>query len=162
MKKETKNILTREWVANELLAVNKEHLFTMYTFGSFCFIFFSLLTALAISTTLSLPYKIAGGIVFGSIPLLLILDLIHLLVQRMLITHGDFEITTEALLYKSKNPWARRHEYDDVLHFRNFRKFGVHITSYTLATPGDTYYVVHYKNSNRILKIYPTKAYELK
>ena len=51
-------------------------------------------------------------------------------------------------------------EDGNTLHFDNFKEYEVSKTEYALASAKQEYYIVHYRNSKRIRKIFATERYE--
>jgi hypothetical protein len=84
----------------------------------------------------------------------------HYLLSRIRILRGDFEITTKAVM--RKNEVYREYNYDKTLYFKDFWRYPLRDSSYEIASIGDPYYIIHFKNSKFIQMVYPLKAYELK
>ncbi len=167
MAKPTKNILTRDYIANDLRKRNARDckgllppLYVMsvvlYLFTLFCFLF----AYLPVLETLLIPLAFAAPFLTVAIIFSVIFSK-----ERKRILRGEFEIVTRPLQYKEERAvhGYKRYDYLEVLVFRDFKAFPVEEhTSYELASYGDVYYIVHYKNSKHIRLAYSTKMYEYK
>lgn len=167
MAKPTKNILTRDYIANELRKKNARDckgllppLYilsgALYLFLLFCFLF----AYLSVLETLLIPLAFAAPFLTVAI-----IYSVKFSKERKRILCGEFEIVTRPLQYKEERAvhGYRRYDYMEVLVFRDFKAFPVEEhTAYELATNGDEYYIVYYKNSKHIRLAYSTKMYEYK
>jgi hypothetical protein len=167
LEKQTKNIISRKQIANDLI----RELSDAFLIGAITVVLSLLIFIPLIVTGLSGDSSLFNNafldititiVVLVPIPGIVIACFIYLCIARLRLIRGNFLITEETLLYKDHNPGRTRWEPDNVLYFNNFKRYGVEKNPYLLATSGDKYYLVHFKNSRRILRAYPTKAYELK
>jgi len=166
MNKQTKNIITREWVEKELRFYNSADL--KYALVLVCVMssIFLPIAALAAGELLNdkdlTLAKIILSLIIGTIVsapswgtfwmLLLTLK------ERKKLNRGDFEVVVRELSYKTEQT-VNRH-IEEYLHFHDFRKISVSHTAYQLAEPNDRYYIVHYKGTPQIKLLYSTKQYE--
>ena len=82
--------------------------------------------------------------------------------------NGDIEIVTRPLLYKSQKEvriycnkrtrWQTR----SLFHFEGFDEFWASPEMYQNFTWGDEFYIVYYKGSKKVEKVFPLKMYEYK
>ena len=167
MEKQTKNIITREWVEKELRFYNTATIrASLIFFGIFTIIFLPIAIAVihVISTTFdNVVLKIVLSIIMGGIasaPIWLFFLLsAEAFRERKLLDGGAFDIVTCEVSRKSEE-LVHRH-MEEYLHFRGFNKTSVGHTIFQLASTGDTFYIVHYKNKKDIELLYSTKMYKL-
>ncbi|MBE6577960.1 MAG: hypothetical protein E7653_07500 [Ruminococcaceae bacterium] len=166
MEKQTKNIITREWVEKELRFYNKADIrSTLFLMGVF-FVLFIPLAAVAVSGVVQLVEKVWLEIVlsvlfagFMYIPVWAhLFVLTKFLRERKLLLCGDFDIVTRAVSYKSEK--LTRRNTEELLHFSGFKEISVGHTEYQLASQGDEFYIVHYKGSDAVKLLYSSKMYE--
>lgn len=167
MEKQTKNVISRREIASELIREINEAIFLGAVIGAVALLIIIPLIVTGLSSNYILFNNVFWDrviiiLVFVPIPSIVIAYFIYLCIARLRLIRGNFLITTETLLYKDHNPGRRRGDPHNVLYFNNFKRYGVEKNPYLLATSGDKYYLVHFKNSRRILRAYPTKTYELK
>ena len=167
MEKQTKNIISRREIAAELIRENNEHLLLGSVIGIVALLIFIPLLIGGLSRNVYLFNNVFLDrmiiiVVFVPITVTVIAPFVYLCIARFRLSRGEFMITEETLLYKDHNPGRSRWEPDNVLYFNNFKRYGVEKNPYLRATSGDKYYLVHFKNSKRILRAYPAKAYEIK
>ena len=162
MEKQTKNIITRQWVKKELLFYNTatlKHTAVGLAVIILIFGFISLLLS---------AFSRKGGIVvglFGGIPLIAILIVqIRLFKERKQLQNGAFEIVTRPLLYKDEKMVGsgRNRRLQEMLHFEGFDEVWANHTEYQLSSMNDEFYIVHYKDSKKAEMVFPLKMYEYK
>ena len=166
--KQTKNIITRDWVVKELQFYNTADirsillllipitaLFLPATVGAVN----AILTSVKIVWLSAVLGILVGGLMSSPIWLLLF-SLKKSLAEKKMLNHGDFEIVTREMMYKSEELVRRR--IVENLHFKDFNKISVGHTAYQLAAAGDEYYIVHYKGSKTVKLFYSTKMYDYK
>lgn len=167
MEKQTKNIITREWVEKELRFYNTADirstlvlcgalslLFVLLTVG-LVWGFFALFKNIWLKILLSV---LMGGLTSAPVWINL-LSLIVSLKERKLLNCGEFDIVTRDVSYKSEK-MVYRH-IQEYLHFSDFKEFSVGHTTFQLASAGDTFYIVHYNAKKDIKLLYSAKMYEL-
>ena len=171
MEKQTKNIITREWVEKELRFYNRAGirsnlrllliLSPIFLPITVCFIIqyvklfdFSGIFALI---GILIAFWLSIGI---WMPLCLLIG--HLFEKRLL-DRGNFEITESWLSEKAERRVIREFDRrtERQLSFPGFKwvKASSHVI-YELATPGDKYYLIHYKNKKKVKFCYPAEMYE--
>ncbi len=162
VEKQTKNIITREWVGKELLFYNTASIkHTAVCLAAVILLFgvFSLLTS-------AFSYEMAiVSCLVGCIPMIVILVLlIRLLKERKQLKNGGFEIVICPLLYKEEKlvRSGRSHRMQEMFHFEGFNEVWANHTEYQLASMDDEFYIVHYKGSKEARMVYPLKMYEYK
>ena len=168
MEKQTKSRITREEVAKELRACNA----TSRRSG---LILCGAGSLLCIPLTVGLVYgiwsweqsvwlKILWTVLIGgmtSAPVWVgVISLREDFAERKWLQNGEFVIVTRTLSYKSEK-YINRH-IEEYLHFADFREISVEHTLFQLASNGDEFYLVHYKNQKKIQWLYPAKMYEYK
>lgn len=168
MEKQTKNIITRDFIEKELRSHNKADIrstlvlcgamsliFLPLTVGIVCGIL-SLLQAAWLEILLSVLIT-----VFTSAPVwIYLLSLRIRLKERKFLQNGDFDIVTCKVQYKEINTVNRRTV--KYLHFVGFKKIAVTNVNYDLTSHGDEFYIVYYKGLTDIKLFYSLKMYELK
>lgn len=159
MKKPTRFILTEELIEKDLRShlkrVINDHVF-MCIFALIPILLASLGLRFIISEVL--PIQALIFIIIAYIPLPLCLSgLIYHLAERKKLLRGEYEISLRPL--QDKKVYGSHGRF---LYFDGFRRKEVEYPQFEHATPGDTYYIVHCKNSKCVRLIYPTNAYELK
>lgn len=166
MKKQTKNIITHDWIEKELQFYNTADIrSTLVISGSLSLICIPL-TALCVWGILSvlnnLLLKIILAITVGAIlsaPVWVnLLPLKRFLSERKLLKNGDFDIKTLKVLYKTEKIVQRHTER--FLHFEDLKPIMVDYTTYQLADEGDEFYIVYYRTKNNIQLLYSAKMYE--
>ena len=168
MKKQTKNVITRDSVEKELRFNNKagfRYTLTMcaawslfcvpLTVGVVCNICGSI-EAIWLKVILSV---FVGALTSAPIWALL-LSLKNTLREKKLLKAGDFCISVREVQYKEEKLVNRR--VVRVLHFADFGDISTGGTIFELASAGDEFYIIHYKNSKSVQMFYPLRAYELK
>lgn len=127
----------------------------IFLFLLFCFLF----AYLSVLKTILIPFAFAAPFFTVAITFS-----VKNAKDRKRISCGDFEISTRPLQYKEERAvhGYKRYDYQEVLVFRDFKAFPVEHTAYELASYGDVYYIVHFKNRKSIELAYSTKMYEYK
>lgn len=156
MKTPTKNIISRDDIIKELLKRNKRDITDILIVIGISMIIDVILILALISTDFP-PFYSVFSFLFISAPFVLLGDCLW---KRRRILRGDFEITTKAVM--RKNDVYREYNYDKTLYFKGFWRYPLHDSGYEIASIGDPYYIIHFKNSKFIQMVYPLKAYEIK
>ena len=168
MAKQTKNIITLEWVAEELRFQNqaaiKSALVLIGAFALFClpitagivYGICNVIEGLAIKTVLSVT---VGAILCAPV-FAMASALRGAIAEKGMIDRGEFEIVTRDVLYKEERVVQRHTE--KYLCFGDLDDVLVGETVYALADKGDNFYIVHYKSSARIDLLYSAKTHQLK
>ena len=166
MKKQTQNIITREWIEKELRFYNTADIKSSL-------VLCSVSTVIFLPITIALIHGIAESFdnVLVKIVLLILIGCItsspiwrsflltrNALCERKMLARGDFDIVTRDVSYKSEE-MVHRH-MEEYLHFCEFNKISVGHTIFQLASAGDTVYIVHYKAKKDIKLLYSAKMYE--
>ena len=168
--KQTKNIITREWVEKEMRSFNstniRHHLIlsVMYT------LIFIPITALSIFLICEIidpgfwkiPCAILVAVFFSSPSWGLIWTLFQDLLDRKRLANGLLEITTAPLHHKrEKAVWRRwQSRVEEFLCFKGFDAYRADHTNYQLATEKDLFYLVHFRGKKEIKLLYSAKMYE--
>lgn len=166
MEKQTKNIITREWIEKELRFYNTADIrSTLVVCGALSLIFVPLtfgavygIFLLSVNILLKLLFSLLTGAITSAPIWMNLLTLRGAFAERKMLQHGDFDIVTREVLYKSEKPY-RRH-IEEFLHFAGFKGIMVGHTTFQLASKGDEFYIVHYKTKNAISLLYSVKLYE--
>lgn len=167
MEKQTKNIITREWIEKELRFYNTADIKSRLVLCSvFTVIFLPITIALVYGITKSFNIVLAeivlsifiGGITSSPIWGFFLL-IRNALCERKMLARGEFDIVTCDVSYKSQE-MVHRH-MEEYLHFCGFNKISVGHTTFQLASAGDTFYIVHYKGKKDIKLFYSAKMYAL-
>ncbi len=166
MEKQTKNVITREYIEKELRFYNTADirstlvlcgalslLFMPLTVGVVCG-FFALLKNIWLKILLSV---LVGGLTSAPIWINL-LSLKTSLTERKLLQNGDFDITVCEVQYKDEKPVQRHTE--KFLHFVGFKEVSVGNVNYDFVSPGDEFYLVHYKGHTTIKLLYSLIMYD--
>ena len=168
MTKQTKNVITRELVTDELRLRNKAAIKSAMTlvgaFALFClpitagivYGICNVIEGLAIKTVLSVT---VGAILCAPV-FAMASALCGAIAEKGMIDRGEFEIVTRDVLYKEEKV-VRRHT-EKYLCFGDLDDVLVGETVYALAEKGDNFYIVHYKNCTHVNLLYSTKTHELK
>ena len=169
MKKQTKNIITREWVEKELRFYNSADL--KVGIGIFAIAFFTCVPFsaffiwLIVGSTDNLIFKIAGSVILGGmfiVPVIVAaLAIPRAISERRKLIRGEFDIVAAEMSCKTEK--AGRRQIYLFLHFPGFREKQVDKTTYFHAEIGDEFYIVHYRTekSNKTIKLlYSAKMYE--
>ena len=167
MEKQTKNIITREWVEKELRFYNTADIRSRLVLCSvFTVILLPITIALIWGVVESFDHvlvEIFLSIFMGCItssPILHFSLLIReALCEKKMLDRGEFDIVTRDVSYKSEE-MVHRH-IEEFLYFCEFDKISVGHTTFQLASVGDEFYIVHYKGKKDIKLFYSAKMYEL-
>ena len=168
MDKQTKNVITREFIEKELRFYNTADIrstlvlcgalslfFVPLTIGVICG-FFALFKNIWLKILLSV---LIGGLTSAPVWINL-LSLKTSLTERKLLQNGDFDIAVCEVQYKDEKPVHRHTE--KFLHFNGFKEVSVGNVNYDFVSQGDEFYIVHYKDLTDIKLIYSLKMYALK
>ena len=166
MEKQTKNLITRAFVEEELRFNNTatiRYALVICAVSLPLFVPIAILVAGASASYIAHPIlrvflsvTLGGFIGVGAwIPLIVLL--ISLLKYRRT-KKGAFSIVTCTLNHKRER-MVHRH-VEEVLGFDGFKEIAVGHTQFQLATPGDVFYVVHYHGKRSIELCYSSKMYE--
>ena len=170
MERQTKNIITRAWVENELWFYNTADI------KSITVTFLSLTVALGLPIYLLMLLawivldafwmKITLLCVFGGpaafLLLFLIYELIRKLVDRHALKKGRFDIVVRTVRYKREKHILRRGSYRMayMLAFEEFGEIEVESTEYHLTEAGDQFYMaVYYAPRARVRLWYPCRTH---
>lgn len=167
MEKQTKNVITREFIEKELRFYNTAHIRSTLVLCAGLSLLFVPLTVLAVcvvcgaftAVLLEIIISVLLGAVLSAPVWINLLCLIPKLKERKLLQNGDFVIAVCEMSYKEKKT-VRRHT-ENVLHFVGFEGASVASTTFDLASQGDEFYVVHYKGLTGIELLYSLNLYEL-
>ncbi len=165
MKKQTKNIITRQYIQNELRKQIKDGTYAVLAMWGIVILFILFISFIMLLDTPSLRESLLMVFVFVPLIILCLIPSLTFLIERKKILAGKFEIAKIPLSYKEERAVShgyRRIHLEEVLVFRDFKPFPVGHTAYELAANGDEYYIVYYKDKKHIRLVYPTKAYEYK
>ena len=172
MEKQTKNIITRAWIASELYANYRSYIrFHLVLCGLILLFCFPLVISL-ILLVCQRPYSALTKILFSAfwgvslslLTLFVLLSLRDRYKTKKMLQRDEFDVVTREVLYKSTE--YRRsgggHTEKMLLHFSGFRKASVDKTCFELTSQGDAFYIVHYKGKDIVELLYPHKMYEYK
>ena len=167
MEKQTKNVITREFIEKELRFYNTAYIRSTLVLCAGLSLLFVPLTVLAVcgvcvaftAVLLEIIISVLLGSVLSAPVWINLLCLIPKLKERKLLQNGDFVIAVCEMSYKEKKT-VRRHT-ENVLHFVGFDGASVASTTFDLASQGDEFYVVHYKGLTGIELLYSLNLYEL-
>lgn len=168
MNKQTKNIITREWVKGELRFQNNAAIKSALTLVG-AFALFGLPITVGIvygicnvieNSAVKILLSVSVGAILCAPMLAMISALRGAIVEKGMIDRSEFEIVTRDVLYKEERVVQRHTE--KYLCFGDLDDVSVDQTVYDLADKGDSFYIVHYKNSARISLLYSAKTHELK
>ena len=166
--KQTKNTITREWVEKELWFYNNADIKSSLVSGGLISLLFLPITVLLIygicKTIDHIFFKIIIVLIVGffvSLPITIkLFVLMSAIGERRLLKRGEFDIVTRDVRYKCDRLVGRViYEY---LCFDDFGEVAVDKTVYNLASQGDMFYIVHYKNRKSSKLLYSSKTHEYK
>ena len=168
MQKQTKNVITREFIEKELRFYNTADIrstlvlcgalsliFVPFTVG-IVYGFFTLLK----TTWLKILFSVLLGALTSAPVWLNLLSLIINLKKRKLLRNGDFDIAVCEVQYKDEK-LVQRHT-EKFLHFVGFKEKSVGNVDYDLSSQGDEFYIIYYKGLTDIEFIYSLKMYEFR
>ena len=171
--KETKNIITPQWLEGELRFYNKADFracLLLCIIG--CLIMIPVTAVIVVFGINTIENTIMKTLVLIIlIPLLLApvffltKGVVATLIERKKLNKGEYYIVLRELQYKkAKTVYrGRRHRIEECLYFRGFEEREVSHTIYQLAANGDKFYLVYYKQRKEkkdIRFLYPEKMYE--
>lgn len=168
MEKQTKNIITRKQIEKDLLFSNTASI----KHTAVCLAAVAL--ALGVVSAIFLSFLPTGflwldiiiwvffiGIV-GAPVWAISAMLIKALIERKHLKKGDLQIVVRPLLYKEEKLVRGSDNFEKVFHFKDFEEVLADSTHYQLSTPGDLFYIVHYRGSRDAKSVLPSKLYEYK
>jgi len=172
MKKQTKNIITRQGIEKKLYSDNQASLKHTALF------FFVMLVVCGVASTI---FIVAGfevenlvidiiSVIFAAmvtVPAWVMLaGFVKDLIERKHLKNGDVEIVTLPLLYETEETRYTRRTRTEYKQYKfHFAGFDAHLVSSEQSerfTMGDEFYIVYYKGSKKIKMAYPLKMYEYK
>ena len=162
MGKQTKNIITREKIENDLLFSNTATLkYTAVCFAALMLAFGGIgLFMLALSYGAAIfTFAIAGIIIC-----VFAVMFARIFIERRHLKNGDVEIVIRHLLYKDERlvRVGKSSRMQEMFHFEGFDEVWANHTEYQLATMDDEFYIVYYKGSKTVKMLFPLKMYEYK
>lgn len=168
MEKQTKNVLNREFIENELRFKNSATLrFSLVLCGVLSLVFIPLtivvlygILSVINNIWLKMLLAIPSGGVFIAPVCLAVAAVREAMKERKLLARGDFDIVTRDVQYKDER-MVHRH-MEKFLHFSGFDEVNVGSTVFDLASNGDEFYIVHYKGGATVRLLYSFKMYEFK
>lgn len=168
MEKQTKNVITRDFVAKELKFFNTADIRSILVLcGGLSLVFLPLTFGLVYgilclfeALLLKIILSFVVGVIISAPVWINLLTLPKILAERALLLKGDFEITVKTVLYKNEKI-VRRHT-EGFLHFEGFKECSVGNTTFQLTSEDDEFYIVHYRSRDSIKLLYFTKIYEYK
>ena len=173
MEKQTKNILTKKIIADELRFIldanRRAGIRLLICVSPICIAFALLMLWVSVNAFNSLAPKIILGIIFISAPLLPVLLFIYMIYDGIrstkLVDNGRYTIITKELSYKTEEYRSRGRGGDHfarLLHFPDFAPIEVSNTTYQLASNDDVFYFVMFNNERQPRLFYNSKMYEFK
>ena len=168
MEKQTKNVITREFIEKELRFYNTADIrSTLVLCGALSLLFVPLTIGIVYgffvlfkTVWLKILFSILVGALTSAPVWINLLSLKTSLTERKLLQNGDFDITVCDVQYKDEKPVQRHTE--KFLHFVGFKEISVGNVNYDLTAQGDEFYIIHYKGLTDIKLIYSLKMYVLK
>ena len=165
MPKQTKNIITRKSIEDDLMFYTTANIRSTLVWGGAINLLGIPIIALLADFLRPTDGHPLSFICYGFILLLFISLLLSTFIQipialkeKKLIRSGEVEIVILPLLYKQEKVYRRHTE--KLLYFENFKGEMVGNTEYDLALAKQEYYIVHYRNSKNIKMIFSTERYE--
>ncbi len=166
MEKQTKNIITREWIENELRFYNSADIRSMLVLCGVMSLVFLPLTAASVCGLIvwleNIWLKVFSSFLIGvllSAPVWgNLFSLRIILNERKLLLRGDFEIVTRKVQYKIEK--AVHSHTECFLHFSDFREASCIQTTFQLTSQGDEFYLVHYTGQDSVKLMFPARTYE--
>lgn len=174
MEKQTKNIITREEIEKKLCDDNRASLkvstlgFLATALGGVLWVVF-FIPSFFEAPNFGFCVLFFLFAIVGTVPAWALLpNFVKDLKEYRHLKNGDVEIVTRSLLYKSQKEvriycnkrtrWQTR----GLFHFEGFDEFWASPEMYQNFTWGDEFYIVYYKGSKKIEKVFPLKMYEYK
>ncbi len=168
MSQGSRNVITRKQIEDELYFYNTADIkatvvlclclalfFGPLTFGTLYFIITET-TDIALRIALSIPL----GILFSAPIWGNLIKLAKHFAKRSLLKKGEFDIVI--LPVSDKYESTRHRNTVRLLEFPNLKEIAVSSTTYSLASWGDEFYVVHYRGKYKIELLYSLKTHEYK
>ena len=166
--KQTKNIITKESIANDLRTENKKNIVFLVRLVFIYIIILGIVFSITYFLGLkALDIGTIGHIIFFICMFICCLPLFAIICSMYSSRRDnkDFFVVTDEVVYKEEKDYRRRKVIliKKVVHFSRFGDIEVNSTWYRIASKNDVYYmVVGVKDSKRVLKCYPAKLYEYK
>ena len=171
MERESKQIITREWVENELRFYNTADIkyltVNLFSLGLVLGLLIYLALLLGWSVTASLWLKIVPTCLLGGVYLIimgsLLAQLIEHLMERRALKKGNFDIVVRQVQYKTEK--LRRNTrglaMDEYLVFDQFGAIEVSHDEYYRTNAGDDFYmVVYYLPKPKVRLRYSKRSYQ--
>lgn len=169
----TKNIITKETIAEELAGKNDRWIRARLAFSlgqaAFVVIIFLIICSIMLDVG---NVSIWGWIVYFVMLLLClfisvisILSVFSAILQNKRLRNGAFVVVTDEVTYKEeRDVWERRIVYvEKIIHFYKYGDIVVDPTCYEMTSKGDIFYIVLSTPDSQIpQKYYPAKLYEYK
>ena len=174
MQKQTKNIITRKSIEEKLRSDNRASL-KVSALAFFAAALVGILWVVFFLPSFFEAPNFGFGVLFflfaivGTVPAWVMLaGFAKALIEYKHLKNGDIEIVTRPLLYKSQKEvriycnkrtrWQTR----SFFHFEGFDELWASPEMYQNFTWGDEFYIVYYKGSKKVEKVFPLKIYEYK
>ena len=172
MEKQTKNIITREEIEKKLCDDNRASL-KVSTLGFLATALGGVLWGVFFIPSFFEAPNFGFCVLFflfaivGTVPAWALLpNFVKDLKEYRHLKNGDVEIVTRPLLYETEETCYTRKtrmEYTKhKFHFEGFDEFWASPEMYQNFTWGDEFYIVYYKGSKKVEKVFPLKMYEYK
>ena len=172
MEKQTKNIITREEIEKKLRFDNRASLkvstlgFLATALGGVLWVVF-FIPSFFEAPNFGFCVLFFLFAIVGTVPAWALLpNFVKDLKEYRHLKNGDVEIVTRSLLYETEETCYTRKtrmEYTKhKFHFEGFDEFWASPEIYQNFTWGDEFYIVYYKGSKKIEKVFPLKMYEYK
>ena len=168
MTKETKNVITKETIANDLQIEDKKRFRVLLVIAlAYVFVVSSVLLAVYFFGLKNNEIGVIGYVIFFAcvficlFPLLSFLSL--LTVGRKSENNANFSVITDEVVYKEEKTISRRDRIlvKKVIHLCKCGEVEVNATCYQITSENDVFYVVvSHREPKRTLKCYPAKLYE--
>ena len=172
MQKQTKNIITRKSIEEKLRSDNRASL-KVSALAFFAAALVGILWVVFFLPSFFEAPNFGFGVLFflfaivGTVPAWVMLaGFAKALIEYKHLKNGDIEIVTRPLLYKSQKEvriycnkrtrWQTR----SFFHFEGFDELWASPEMYQNFTWGDEFYIVYYKGSKKVEKVFPLKMYE--
>jgi hypothetical protein len=175
VERESKQIITREWVENELRFYNTADIkyltVNLFSLGLVLGLLIYLALLLGWSVTASLWLKIVPTCLLGGVYLIimgsLLAQLIEHLMERRALKKGNFDVVVRQVQYKTEkldHRYAARHHHlrlEEYLVFDQFGAIKVDHDEYSRTSAGDEFYmVVYYLPKPKVRLRYSKRSYQ--
>ena len=171
MNQQTKNIITRKTLEDELLftaTANVRYTAVVSSAFSLFLLFFGVGLSALVLGTCQTPFEL-GCLIFCYVlvcgAIVLIWSRFFMAIRyRKRIQNGEFEVTAVPLSYKAER-YVRRGRHASVVeefYFADFEPYQPGHTVYQLADAADLFYLVHLTGAKHILRAYLGDMYEYK